>query len=229
MNVQHRIAGAAFVAILIAVLAAAGYWVTQLVDAQQTAPELTASPLLITNRDRLSLCVDGADGFTASSEDVDSVRTALDAGLGKQLQIPNEYTKRVVTAGCPPPSARLGTPEDYIGLNATRYYPGDGSPSEHLLFIYFVSRDVYTASFGTQPYAYVPEEFICEGDVCWVVTYGLYFPESVTPDVLEATLVDRLVLPRPNNPEPVLDWSACERGEQPYPDNTCDQYEEWLD
>ncbi len=150
-------------------------------------------------------------------------------GLAKEPEIPEQYAARAVVSGCPAASTPLGTPNPYFGLNAARYASGESSPSEHLVYIYFVSREVYAATFGDEPFVRGPEEFICQGHVCIEATVGVYFPDTVAADVLEAGLMRALVLPRPEIPGPVFDWSACERGEQPHPDYTCDQYEDWLD
>ena len=198
------------------------------VEAGEIVAEWVGGPLLVKNRDHLSLCVDDAGEFNISDTNVEAVRAALAAMLAVQPEVPIEYTNGVVTKGCPPISTRLGTPNPYVGLAAERYYQGGGSPSEHLAFVYLVSRDVYAATFGDQPYVQGREEFICGGDVCVVATVGLYFPETVEADVLEAGLLRALVLPRPEIPDPVIDWSACELGEQPHPDYPFDQDEECL-
>ena len=190
-------------------------------------------PLLVSNRTHLSLCVGGEDGSDVSDTDLDAVRTALEEGLAAQPEIPPEYSQREVTAGCPPPSEPLGTPERErtIGLQSPHFSSGDGdTPSEHLVFVYLISTELYETTFENESYAFVPAEFGCSGDQCWPVTTGLYLPSSATSAVMREGLLDSLrLLPREPNPEPTLDWEACERGTPPHPDNTCDQYDEIID
>jgi hypothetical protein len=194
-------------------------------EAQGGGDVRVEGPLLVSNRSHLSICVDGGGGLNISNEDVQGVRETLEEALAARPEIPPEYAEREVTAGCPAPTARLGSPEKFLGLGA----PSVATPSEHRVFVYLLPPEVYAATFGSDPYSFGPEEFLCEGDACYPITFGLYVSSSFDGNVLRQGLLDslHLLLPKPNNPEPILDWAACERGEQPHPDYSCDQYEEW--
>jgi hypothetical protein len=94
--------------------------------------------------------------------------------------------------------------------------------------VFMTPTEVYAATFGDKRYAYGPEEFVCDGDECVEVTIGLYLPASASSATISDGLLDGLgLLPRAPNPEPIIDWEACERGQQPHPAYSCDQFEEW--
>jgi hypothetical protein len=213
--------------LILATLSGAGYALTRLSLAQLDS-EAHHDPLLSPTRTHLSLCVEGAGGYSISGEDVTAVQAALDEGLAEQPVIPLEFEQREVMSGCPPPSEPLGTSTMILGLYAPHYGDGDDGPSEHRLFVYKTTTEVYRATFGSQPYAKGSAEFVCEGDACRGVTTAVYIPTSASDATLIEALLDGLLLrPRTPNPEPTLDWTACERGEQPHPDYSCDQFEEW--
>lgn len=211
-------------ALLLVAFGTGGYFAVQMTLAQ-VGSDSRVNLLFGGTRTRLSLCMAGPSGFSISDGAVQAMREALEEGLAAQAEIPPEYDERAVSAGCPPPAARLGSPEKFLGLGA----PNVDTPSEHRVFVYVLPPEIYAATFGSDPYAFGPEEFVCEGDACIPVTLGLYVSSSANRDVLRQGLLDslHLLLPKPNNPEPTLDWDACDRGEQPHPDYSCDQYEEW--
>lgn len=183
--------------------------------------------LLASSRSNLSLCVDGAGGFSVSSREVEAVREALARGLASVPDVPDEYAEPNVVAGCPPATGLTGTPVNPLDRIGGLILTGGEAPSPHFAFIYFVPAEAYGGSFGSQPYGRTHEESICRGDVCFSgVTAGLYLSPSVTSEVLQQALLHVLNWP-PRTPVPqdeYIDWEACERGELPHPELTCDVY-----
>ena len=189
-----------------------------------------SNPLISDTRSRLSLCVDGAGGFNASDEDTQEVREALEQGLAAENSLPAEYAEPVVVPDCPPAPDELGAVRGTsLGIYGQSFSEGE-TPSEHRLFVYFIAPELFEMSWPGEPYGLGTAELACRADVCLTVTGSLYVSSSVSGRDLRDGLLDSLLLlPREPNPEPILDWEACERGEQPHPDYTCDQYEDWLD
>ena len=221
-------------AVLAAAVGVGGYFAVQLVTAEvDGGPDGNllgvGNPLISDTRTGLSLCVDGAGGFNATGEDTEEVREALEQGLTAEVSLPAEYAEREVVQGCPPSTEDLGTNlGTSLGMGAPSYAPGE-TPSKHRLFVYFITPELFEATWPGKPYGRGPAEFACAGDECEPVTDAVYVPSSVSRGDLRDGLLDALLLlPREPNPEPILDWEACERGEQPHPDYTCDQYEDWL-
>ncbi len=219
---KQRIIGGALIALL---LAAAAYAVTELTTAQEAEQDFDSiSRSSLSGRTFLSLCVDdGAGGV--SDEAVDVVREALEAVLTAEADLPGEYERREVTGGCPAPAAALGTPISEYDIHGR---PVE-DPSVHAVFVYLIDPSLYTATFGDDPYAMGTEEIACDYDNCIAVTRSLYIPASVSVELLQTGLADVIGLIQHENREPELDWSACERGEQPHPAYDCSTYEDWLE
>lgn len=175
----------------------------------------------LNGRSYLSICVDdGAGG--ASDDAVDVMREALEAALAAEVDLPSQYDRREVTAGCPAPAVSLGTPTDEHRIRG----PNVDVPSDHFLFVYLLEPSLYTATFGDDLYALGDGEMQCRQDVCFWMTGGLYISASVSPELLQIGLADSLGLIYHGNPEPVLDWTNCARGVDPYPDYLCSQYDD---
>lgn len=185
---------------------------------------------LMSGRPNLSLCVDGVGGLELSDEHVQAVREGLELALDSAPEVPAEYQRHEVVAGCPLPSVPLG-----------KFVDGDDRydrlaeagrvvdvPSPHRLFVYFMPDDVYDATLAGEPYATTGEEHVCPTDACMGVTLGVYLPASAKIDVLRMGLLRglRLVESLPN-PEMDIDWQACKRGERPHPDFNCQDLEDW--
>lgn len=185
-----------------------------------------AGPVPPPDRSQLSVCVDGAGGLAVSSADVDAVGAALqDALASAPLEVPDEYSDPTVVAGCPPPPPALLDESISPVLRPDELAVLVETPSDHLLFVYFMPSETYAFSFGDVPYTKVDQEVVCPTDDCITTSLSLYFPESPGHDLLRDALLDILSLvPRP--PEPTIDWSACERGEEPFP-FTCESYEDY--
>lgn len=155
------------------------------------------SLLFTTNRTQLSLCVEGAGGFSVAQAEVELVRRALEDAVAVVPSLPAEYAQRSVSAGCPLATALIGrlVPEDEPWTGVVRVGVGTSrDPSLHRLFVYFVSPDAYAAHFGTRPYFRTTAEDICEVDECGGVTSALYVPPSITPGTLREALFNNLNL-----------------------------------
>lgn len=162
-------------------------------------PSVQEVPNLLetSNRTELSLCVDGAGGFTPAQAQVQLVRQALDGAVAVVPSLPTEYGQRAVSAGCPPPTAMIGrpVPEDEPWTGVVRVGAGaPRDPSLHRLFVYFVSPDAYALHFGAKPYFRTIAEEMCQVDECWGVTGALYVSPSITADTLREALIDNLNL-----------------------------------
>lgn len=236
MNGQRRIASAAIVAILLAVALLAAACSGDSTEPEPTIANVTPQGrvqggLLHSDRSNLSVCVDGAAGFNVSDTEVEAVQAALDSGLASVPDAPGAYSEPTVAVGCPAPPAAL---VDETVRPANRpFFLGVvvDVPSNHLLFVYFMALDTYTASFGTAsfgsaPYIKTTAEAMCTFDVCRGVTLSVYFPQQAGSDVLREGLLDILNL-LPRLPDPTIDWQACERGEQPNLGVSCDDYEDY--
>lgn len=216
-------------ALLLAALACGGANGEPEPTASPTQPEasgdgLPHNPLLSDTRSRLSVCVAGTEGQDISDAEVDEVRDALEAGFSDVSDVPVEFNDPEVVADCPPPVVPPGTPADFPGLGA----PKVDEPSDHMIFVYFLTDEIFEVTFGEQPYSVSPEEFVCRFDDCEEVTLGLYVPASVSSTVLEDGLLYAFHLrPREPIPEPTFHWENCERGTPPHPDYNCERYEEW--
>lgn len=185
--------------------------------------------LLAPGRRQLSICVDSTASPGSAAREVDRVSKALDSAFAsvEAIEIPPEYAEPSFAEGCPPP---IPLTEQYLTLedrHPGRYSTVVRDPallSPHRLFVYFVPQETFTAAFGDRPHATASVEILCEGSACAGVTGSLYVPASAGSAVLEDGLLEALALhPRRFEPEPTLDWHACERGD---PDATwCEKYE----
>jgi hypothetical protein len=197
--------------------------------ARESATPVTAigGPLQTSNRSNLSLCVDGAFGLEAADEKLDTVRDVVESVVeGLPVAVP-EYADPEVVAGCPASQVLSGEPSEFSPFKGGSVQPWLGeAPSRHRFFIYFLPDGRYQEWFGDQPYATGSEESLVWVDmVLSGVTGGVYFAESAASDVLERALTDELLHPfRTPVPRPTIDWQACERGESPHPEHTCDAY-----
>jgi len=167
----------------------------------------TTTILATSNRSHLSVCVDGAGGFSISGAEVERVRQALDSGLGslgeEYIHAPKYRQEAEVSRGCPPPTSAL-TADELGEQSRTRYgdllvdpvsvrVPAGDAPSEHRVFVYFVPPDVYGAAFGAKPYAMGSAEFLCgAGYNCAEVTTALYVTPLVDADVLSDAALDAI-------------------------------------
>src|SRR4030067_2351275 len=138
---KRRLRGFLTAAVAVGLLA---YVVAQLTVAQDEAGDLHVrvsplNPLIVVDRNSLSICVDGAGGYSADSNDVATVRTALDAGLAKFQNLPSEYASRTGTAGCRPARVPLGRPT----TGGSEYAKCVQSPSAHVLFVYLIPAATY--------------------------------------------------------------------------------------
>lgn len=176
--------------------------------------EITIGGLLrVSNRTNLSLCVDGAGGFSVSDDDVDRVRNALETVLAAADDPPSEYSDPVVSLGCPPPVALTGRRLSILDRHSLEVSPLESASdvSRHRFHVYVVPPEVYETSFGGDTYATTAEEFICESDVCTSVTRGLYVTPSTSSDVIGRALRAGLVL-LPPLPEPTEYSQFCLSG-----------------
>jgi len=194
------------------------------VDAEQE-PATLSGALGVSSRDQLSLCVDGAGGRSVSSEDVASVRDALDDVLASVPNVPTDYGEPEVTLGCPAPRGLTSAPVDPFerhDLARMLASPADASP--HSYFVFFVGNAAYEAAFPGEPYVIVAEESACEGDACIAgVTQGIYF-DRTDSDVLFEGILDLMNL-IPPMPEATTDWQACAEGSDEW---WCERYGDWL-
>jgi hypothetical protein len=100
-------------------------------------------------------------------------------------------------------------------------------PSEHGVFVYFVSPEAYASSFGSEPYGLAEEEIFCRLDFCIGVTPGLYVSTSISGDVLGQGLLKALGLLPSDNQLGAVDaelWQRCELGT---PESWCEDYDEF--
>ena len=169
--------------------------------------------LFTSNRTELSVCVDGAEGYDLTGEEVDAVAEALENSLASVPDPPNEYAKRGVSEKCP-----RGTVLSYVGSDVVGggrldeydwslgdvfigYPDGPSEPSEHLVFLYFVTPDGYNQSFDSEPYFRHTAESLIVGDVISGVTTALYVRSTATTADLETALTGVLnILPYVDDP-----------------------------
>jgi hypothetical protein len=202
--------------VVVALVIGAAAWLasSELVgDAQETPQE--PGHLVAPGRMRLSLCVDGAGGHTATNDDVASVSTALDAALASLEAVPPEFGTPSVVLGCPPSIPLSGNRLDSNDLCCVfqRVVMDQRAVSPHLLFVYLVAELPYNQSFGTRPYATATAESYCRGDACSVMTASLYAPASAGTTVLAQGILKSVGLqPETVDPQPTLDWSSCAAG-----------------
>jgi hypothetical protein len=213
--------------LIMAGVAVAGFVISHLAAGDE--PEVThvGGVLQTSNRSNLSLCVDGAFGLERADEDLDAVRDVVESvAEGLPIAAP-EYANPEVVAGCPASHILTGPPSEFGPFPGRLVRPSLGeAPSRHRFFIYFLPDGTYQEWFGDQPYATGSEESLIWGDfILGGVTRGVYFAESTASDVLEGALTEVLLVPfRTPAPVQTIDWQACERGESPHPEHTCDAY-----
>ena len=171
--------------------------------------------LLVKGRTELSVCVDGAGGYVLADRDVALVSTAVDSALGSLDQAPREFGTPSVTSGCPPPLPLTGKRLYYNDLCCVfvSVVRDQRSVSPHLLFVYFVSDDAYSESFGEKSYATGTAESYCRGDTCSPMTASLYVRSSARGNLLADGVLEAVGLAPPRvEPEPTIDWAACAQG-----------------
>lgn len=176
-------------ALLVGGLAIGGFVIAQFVGAQSDESILVSggNAKLVNARDNLSICVDGARGYTATRADVDMVQELVDTAVGRFAGIPSEYEERVVVLGCPPPPAAL----DREPLDRDLLF-GDfvdtQVPSDHRAFIYIIPETVF-APFDPLPYVIGTAEKIFRGDVWVPVTDAVYITPSTDQDAITEALL----------------------------------------
>ncbi len=175
-------------------------YVTPELDQDDTA----ATRFYLGGRAEFSICVDGTEGASATTAEVDAVREALELALSRLKEVPAAYASPVFVRGCPNAtvlSAVLAGEElDYWERNTPRDRNqiigddlGPPGPNPHRTFVYFVGSTVYSAAFGTEPYVSTGDEWICEG-ICDAVTRALYVPVGAQNDVIQDGLLEVLNL-----------------------------------
>lgn len=231
MKLAYLLAAAA----LLSAAGAIAYGVVQFTrdeePANVAAPEETDAPgdgrLLSGTRDNLSVCVDGAGGLEINGEDVDDIESALDEALASVPNVPEEFSNPDVSEGCPEPRAPMGQAISRFDVESRLVE----APVPHLLMVYVLSPELFAATFPDERYAKTAEEHVCRpgGDTCVTVTSGLYLPSPAGTTLLRDALLDGLALsPYKPTPDPTIDWRACERGELPHPDFTCEGWQDNL-
>ncbi len=180
-------------------------------------------------RDHLSVCVDG-DARTAT--EMAAVRQELDVIRNASAQNRERYGTPEAVEGCPPPLALSGPPptsavERHEMTDQTRLIWLPDTPSQHLVFVYFLPADVYAAYFGDVPYEDAGGEQLCEQGECWGVTVSLYLPESYDSSSLQFGLLDAIgIVPSSPSAWEGIDLQPCELGVSiPY----CDIYQDERD
>jgi hypothetical protein len=223
---MFRLRSVIVTAILIIGLGAMSYAAFHFASGQEEPPGPGDTRLLAATRDHLSICVDGAGGLAVGSSHKERIENALSGALQSVRDLPPEYQSAEVSLACPTPAAQIGNPISKFDIEGRLVEV----PSEHRLLVYLLPDDLYAATFSGESYVESPEEYMCSGDTCVTVTVGLYLPVNVDLANLEAAILEGLTLtPRTPVPDPTIDWHACERGELPHPDLTCDDYEEELE
>lgn len=170
----------------------------------QEPPRIDNIALMTTNRPGLKICVESLVPGVDNRMILGQVRSAMTnvakhpdfqrSGLGRQ--------PLVVDTGCsaPPTITDPRYHPDMLGAPARVT-----EPSQYLLFIFVATPDQLAQAFSWQP-RLVPQELLCDGDVCNEVTGALY----LTP----AELTDRAVLER-GLTQGVGLWPVGRRGGNP--------------
>lgn len=199
--------------------------------------------LLASNRTRLSLCVDMADGSPVTQRDVADVARAVDRALATLPEVPSEFGQPTVVAGCPAAipltGARLSS--DELCCTAARVVADSNLLSEHMVFVYLVDDTLYSRSFGDTPFTRAVSEMLCSDlpikpspptpphlgwrdNLCAGRTLSLYVPGSTTADTLAQGIAYAVGL-YPDEPEPTFDPQGFARScEQGTPVPGCDRY-----
>ncbi len=183
------------------------------------APLLTATPacladsgnciaisngiLATTNRDHLGFCLSRFPEQSVANSDIDKLANAIlaaDRSLNGFDGAKRYFDTHSVKADdCPPPPVPLGR-RQVSKYHASEYAGRVAIPSVHRVFVYFVSKDVYTATFGAEPYVAAAAEMLCSGDNCAEVTTAIYTTRAVSDRELAAAILRALGL-----------YEACER------------------
>ena len=141
------------------------------------------------NRDDLSICVEGAGGLSASAADVALVGDSLDSITSNLGQ--DGYLSYIAEARTP-----LGCPESPLAFGtamnrneAANFIYRVRVPSEHFVFVYFLTEDVYRATFGGGPYFGVGVELCCMTGNDASVTFSVYTTRSIDKGELGQALM----------------------------------------
>ena len=140
-------------------------------------------PLFALARTELSICVDGMGGYHATEADLDTFSDALRTVLSEHPEAPQEQSAPSVSAGCPAPKI--------IDEAGTVYSRLVDQPSEHYLFVYFLSLEDYRAAFHGL-YTVDGAEHVCSGDECMLATLGIYIPSTEGLEILQQAIIDAL-------------------------------------
>ncbi len=154
--------------------------------------------LATTNRDRLSICVDGAAGNEVRDADVDKVAASLQAAaseLGDYAWAKGLLEQAQVVRGCPIPTVPLGSLLRY-DQGASSYAVRTANPSAHRVFVYLVSERTYAATFRKEPFVTAAAEMFGQGDNIAEVTTAVYAKRNIGGADLRAALLRSLGLPQ---------------------------------
>lgn len=170
---------------------------TAAANVQTSAPTMVDSPLAVSTRDVLSVCIETAEPADA--------RLVVEI-LEELRQEPSRYPLEA-TAWMEQPQAELGCPPPTV-LNGQPHLQGESAvqveaPSPHRLFIYLVSEDDFSAAFGDSPFGRAGEEIFCPGGgrVCAEVTTGIYLLKLDRQELKDAMIhgLGLLALTRPDH------------------------------
>ena len=115
---------------------------------------------------------------------------------------PSEYSEPLVTAGCPAPPAALTDSTIDAARRVRAVARHVDAFSEHRVFVYFMAPEVYTASFGGEPFTRAWSEIRCTGDACQYGEGSVYAPQTIAPETLQRALMENLGIIRPPTPVP---------------------------
>lgn len=196
-----------FVAVALALLATtswalAGYKVTH------GEPPVTRIDrgLVTSNRTTLSICVDSKTPDVSNQ----TLKASIAAALGQVTAHPDFVPAGLAVAppqvdvGCPGPARMLLPGFNSDSGSATAESANVVQPSEYRTFVFVVPRQTATLPDGNVVHE-VPQEYLCEGEVCPEVTTALYLtpgdlsdPVSLVRMLTGAVGLD----PDPTTPEP---------------------------
>lgn len=168
-----------------------------------TAPESTATAeratfsdqfMLVSTRDHVSVCVDGAENYQITDEDVETIETALNNAflvIGEVFSNAEKYRVSAETSlGCPAPTAMFGQAKNEEDDAFSQPVRTD-VPSEHRVFIYLVPKETYSTAFDEDLFVIAPAEMFCPGSShnCGSVTSELYVPADADGRILSEALL----------------------------------------
>ncbi len=171
----------------------------------------------VSNRPRLSVCVEGTRGLTATETDLEAVRQALTA---LRAEFGTEKTSEPgVVSGCPQARVlseaaprtddeRSNLLSDPIGIRSPDL------PNSNRAFVYILPADIYAEYFGATRWAIAPAEMYCSGHSCAEVSTSVYISaDSSENDVYESLkrALGLYVYP----PSPTPDFTVCLQSEPP--------------